>query len=61
MLVGISRKTVIGEITGRPVERRLAGSLAAAIAAADRGAKIVRVHDVQETVDAFNVWQVLAN
>jgi len=61
MLVGISRKTVIGEITGKPVERRLAGSLAAAIAAADRGAKIVRVHDVQETVDAFNVWQVLGN
>lgn len=61
MLVGISRKTVIGEITGKPVDRRLAGSLAAAIAAADRGAKIVRVHDVQETVDAFNVWQVLAN
>ncbi|WP_423681742.1 MULTISPECIES: dihydropteroate synthase [unclassified Undibacterium] len=61
MLVGISRKTVIGEITGKPVERRLAGSLAAAIAAADRGAKIVRVHDVQETVDAFKVWQALAD
>ncbi|MBC3870093.1 dihydropteroate synthase [Undibacterium oligocarboniphilum] len=59
MLVGISRKTIIGDLTGRPVERRIAGSLAAALLAAQRGAAILRVHDVAETVDVLNVWQAL--
>lgn len=57
LLAGISRKSMLGELTGKPVERRLAGSLAAALAAVARGAKIVRVHDVAETVDALKVWQ----
>ncbi|MEB0138489.1 MULTISPECIES: dihydropteroate synthase [unclassified Undibacterium] len=59
LLVGVSRKTMIGELTGKSAERRLAGSVAAALAAAQRGAKIVRVHDVAETMDALTVWQAL--
>jgi len=59
-LVGVSRKTMIGDLTGKPVEQRMAGSLSAALAAVARGAKIVRVHDVAETVDALKVWQALA-
>jgi dihydropteroate synthase len=58
LLAGISRKTMIGSITGKPVERRMAGSLAAALAAMAQGARILRVHDVAETVDAIKVWQV---
>ncbi|SNT33282.1 dihydropteroate synthase [Noviherbaspirillum humi] len=57
VLAGMSRKSMIGQITGRPVEQRLAGSLAAAIAAVAHGAMLVRVHDVAETVDALKVWQ----
>lgn len=57
VLAGLSRKSMIGAITGRPVEQRLAGSLAGALAAVAHGAKIVRVHDVAETVDALKVWQ----
>lgn len=59
LLAGVSRKSMIGEITGKPIERRLAGSLAGALAALAQGAKIVRVHDVAETVDAIKVWQTL--
>lgn len=59
VLAGISRKTMIGAITGKPVERRMAGSLAAALAAMAQGGRIVRVHDVAETVDAIRVWQAL--
>lgn len=59
VLAGISRKTMIGAITGKPVERRMAGSLAAALAAMAQGARIVRVHDVAETVDAIRVWQAV--
>ena len=59
LLAGISRKSMIGEIIGKPIERRLAGSLAGALAALAHGAKIVRVHDVAETVDAIKVWQTL--
>jgi dihydropteroate synthase len=61
LLAGVSRKSMIGELTGQPVERRLAGSLAAALAAIAQGAKIVRVHDVAETVDAIKVWQAVSN
>lgn len=59
LLAGISRKTMLGNLTGKPLEQRLAGSLAAALAAVSQGAKIVRVHDVAETVDALKVWQAV--
>jgi dihydropteroate synthase len=57
VLAGLSRKSMIGAVTGRPVEQRLAGSLGGALAAVAQGARIVRVHDVAETVDALKVWQ----
>ncbi|CZZ91688.1 dihydropteroate synthase [Bordetella ansorpii] len=56
LLVGLSRKSMIGAATGKPVQDRLAGSVAAALACVARGAAIVRVHDVAETVDALKVW-----
>ncbi|WP_050475689.1 dihydropteroate synthase [Herbaspirillum rhizosphaerae] len=56
LLAGMSRKSMIGAITGKPLDRRLAGSIGAALAAAAQGAMIIRVHDVAETVDALNVW-----
>lgn len=56
-LVGVSRKSMIGQLTGRPVNERLAGSLAAALVAVERGARVLRVHDVAATVDALKVWQ----
>jgi dihydropteroate synthase len=59
VLAGLSRKSTIGAITGREVGERVAGSLAAALAAVARGAKIVRVHDVRETVDALKVWNAV--
>jgi dihydropteroate synthase len=57
VLAGLSRKSMLGAITGRDVGERLAASLAAALAAIARGASIVRVHDVRETVDAMRVWR----
>ena len=57
LLVGWSRKGTLGAITGRAVQDRLAASLAAALAAAQRGASVLRVHDVAQTVDALKVWQ----
>jgi dihydropteroate synthase len=57
LLVGWSRKSTLGGLTGRPVDRRVAASVAAALAAVQQGAMIVRVHDVAETVDALKVWQ----
>ena len=57
VLVGVSRKRMIGEITGRSVEDRLAGSVAAALRAVENGASIVRVHDVAATVDALKIWE----
>jgi len=56
VLAGLSRKSMVGAITGRPVEERMAGSVGGALAAVAHGAKIVRVHDVAETVDALKVW-----
>lgn len=53
LFVGTSRKSMIGNLLNRPVNERLAGSLATAIIAAQNGAKIIRVHDVKETVDAL--------
>ncbi|RDU95622.1 dihydropteroate synthase [Trinickia dinghuensis] len=57
ILAGMSRKSMLGAVTGRstPAER-VAASVAAAVCAAERGAAIVRVHDVAETVDALKVW-----
>ena len=55
MLVGVSRKSMLGAITGRSVDQRLAASIAAATLAALKGAKILRVHDVAETSDALAV------
>ncbi len=60
IVAGLSRKRSIGEITGRAVEDRLAGSVAAALVAVQNGAHVVRVHDVRETVDALKVWSALA-
>lgn len=57
MLAGLSRKSMLAGLTGRPVEARLAGSLALALAACEGGARIIRVHDVAETVDALKVWR----
>ena len=56
LLVGWSRKSTLGVLTGRPVDERVAASVAAALAAVQRGAAIVRVHDVAATVDALKVW-----
>jgi dihydropteroate synthase len=55
MLVGMSRKSMIGAVTGRPVESRAVGSAAAALLAVQRGADIVRVHDVAATADALRM------
>ena len=60
VLVGLSRKSVLGTLTGRKVTERVAASVAAAIAAVARGASIVRVHDVAATRDALAVWCVAA-
>ena len=59
VLVGVSRKTMIGHITDKPVDQRGAGSVAAALLAAQTGAAIVRVHDVAQTVDALKVFRAL--
>jgi dihydropteroate synthase len=56
VLAGISRKSMLGLITGRPVGERVHASVAAALLAVQRGAKIVRVHDVAATRDALAVW-----
>ena len=60
LLVGLSRKSLIAKITGRSVDERLAGSLAFAMLAVQRGASIVRVHDVAETSDVLKILQALA-
>ena len=57
LLIGWSRKSTLGVLTGRTVAERQPASLAAALAAVQRGARIVRVHDVGATVDALRVWQ----
>ncbi|MEO8566778.1 MAG: dihydropteroate synthase [Betaproteobacteria bacterium] len=59
VVAGLSRKSTIGTLTGRPVEERGAGSLAAALAAVAGGASLLRVHDVRETVDALKIWQAV--
>ena len=59
LLIGTSRKRMIGDITGRPVGERTAGSVASALHAAWHGAQVVRVHDTAATVDAIRVWNAL--
>ncbi|MFB2872925.1 dihydropteroate synthase [Aeromonas jandaei] len=60
LLVGMSRKSMIGNLLNRPVGERLAGSLACALIGMQHGARIIRVHDVRETMDALRVgWQVM--
>lgn len=60
LLIGVSRKRMIGELTGETdAAARVHGSVAAALAAVARGAKIVRVHDVKATADALKVWEAL--
>lgn len=60
VLAGLSRKSMIGTLTGRDVYDRIHGSVAAALIAAQNGAKIIRVHDVAATVDALKVWNAVA-
>ena len=59
LLAGWSRKSSLGAVTGLDVEQRLQPSVAAALLAVERGARIVRVHDVRETVQAFAVWRAM--
>lgn len=61
VLIGVSRKSMIGAVTGRPVTHRLAGSISGALAGVARGAAIIRVHDVAETKDALQVWHAIEN
>ncbi|WP_429070562.1 dihydropteroate synthase [Aeromonas dhakensis] len=60
LLVGMSRKSMIGNLLGRPVDERLAGSLACALIGMQRGARIIRGHDVRATMDALRTgWMVM--
>lgn len=59
VLAGLSRKSMLGALTGRGVDERLAGSLALAFAALEGGARIIRCHDVAETCDVVKVWAAL--
>nr|WP_232355175.1 dihydropteroate synthase [Burkholderia oklahomensis] len=59
ILAGMSRKSMLGALIGKPAPERVAASVAAAVCAAERGAAIVRVHDVAATVDAVKVWSAV--
>ncbi len=59
LLAGWSRKGSLGQVTGLPVGERMVPSVAAALLSVERGARIVRVHDVRETVAALQVWQAM--
>jgi dihydropteroate synthase len=59
ILAGWSRKSSLGAVTGLPLDDRLAPSIAAALLSVDRGARIVRVHDVRETRAALAVWRAM--
>lgn len=59
VLVGVSRKSMVGNILNKPVEQRLYGSLALAVMALERGAKILRVHDVEQTMDVLNIFNAV--
>jgi dihydropteroate synthase len=56
LLAGWSRKSSLGAVTGEPVQQRVAASVSAAVLAVEKGARVVRVHDVRETVAALKVW-----
>ncbi len=60
VLAGLSRKSMIGALTGRDIDGRVYGSVAAALIAAQNGAKIIRVHDVAATVDALKIWNAVS-
>jgi len=60
VLVGVSRKSMIGELLDEPADRRMFGGLAAAVLAAERGARLIRTHDVKPTVDALAVTAAIA-
>jgi len=59
LVAGLSRKSTLGKLTGRPVDERLAGSLAMALLALQGGATILRVHDIKETRDVIAVWEAM--
>lgn len=59
ILAGLSRKSMLGALIGRPPAERLGASVAAALAAVERGARIIRAHDVAATVDALKIWQAV--
>ena len=59
LLAGLSRKSTIGKLTGRPLGERLAGSLAMALLGLQGGATILRVHEVKETRDVIAVWEAV--
>jgi len=59
IVAGLSRKSTLGVLTGRSADDRQAASIAAALAAVERGASILRVHDVRETVDALKIWRAI--
>lgn len=59
LLVGLSRKSIAGKLTGRSIAERLPASLALAQLALDRGARILRVHDVAETADMLKIWRTV--
>jgi len=61
ILIGISRKSMLGAITGKPVGERQTASVAAALMAVERGARVVRVHDVAATVDALRLWRAVTD
>jgi len=61
LLIGVSRKSFIGRIDGSTADDRIGGSLAAALWSASKGADILRVHDVSETVQALRVWEAMAD
>jgi dihydropteroate synthase len=60
LLVGLSRKSMIGKLIGRELDQRLPASIALAVMAAERGARIIRTHDARETADALAMVQALA-
>lgn len=60
LLVGVSRKSMLGAVTGRAVDQRLAAGIAATMVALQNGAAIIRTHDVTQTIDAINIYRAIA-
>jgi dihydropteroate synthase len=61
LLAGLSRKSMFGQLLNRETSERVAASLAGALLCAQKGAHIIRVHDVKETADVIGVWQAATN